>query len=141
MKKSNAQILLLILFLGVSIVVNAQDVLTEKEMQIHLDRANQILKVLVPDENLSINGFGIVEAENFSVLLDFSISRQLGVSVLTVNEEDQAIELCCISGMEEDQDGNLTEYFMSSSYSIEPHQFSIAKELKNLLDIISRMEE
>ncbi len=114
--------------IGFRPMANAQDF----ETMLHINKANAIVKALLPNEDITIYqhdmqvgefsmGFGDTPPESFPI---------------TVDEDSHQIIFCCLQNLEFEQDGALeTERvtYLGLPFDLDPSQLSLAKELEQLV--------
>lgn len=116
--------LLLIIFSFVTTTANAQS---------NVERANQIVKTLLPDEKITVHNYGITVEE---VVLYFE-KETPELPIITVSEENELyIHLCCVTIENEETVENEITQLSAYSYPLESAQLPLAKELKTLIESI-----
>ena len=125
-------ILFLFVRLYFSINTFAQNMLTQNDC----DHATQILNELLPNENYFVTETGVRD-KDFGMVVEFSVNKQLDRSVIIIAKDYSKFEMCCLLGMEEDENGTMNDYYYStSSFSFLPNQLDRLNELKAILDKI-----
>lgn len=101
-----------------------------------LARANQLLKILLPEREYIVLPFGVREKETDALIMDFRISKEIGRLIVTINEEDLSFDICCTSVTSYNAEEGVVENhdFVSSVFMFNPEQLALVKELKSLIE-------
>ncbi|KAB5488166.1 formylglycine-generating enzyme family protein [Flagellimonas hadalis] len=102
------------------------------ETTLHINRANTIVKVLLPNEDITIYEHDM-QVEEF--YMGYGDTPPEGFPI-TVDEDTHQIVLCCLQNFEYEQEGALeTERitYIGLPFGFDPSQLSLAKELEQLV--------
>ena len=113
--------------IGFRPVANAQDF----ETTLHINRANTIVKILLPNEDITIYEHDM-QVEEFSMGYGDTPPESFPISV---DEDNHQIIFCCMQNFEFEQDGALEierVIHIGLPFDFDPSQLSLAKELEQL---------
>ncbi|WP_199913367.1 formylglycine-generating enzyme family protein [Flagellimonas amoyensis] len=114
--------------IGFRPVADAQDF----ETTLHINRANTIVKTLLPNEDITIYQYDLQIGE-FSMGFGDTPPESFPISV---DQDTHQIIFCCMQNLEFEQEGALeTERitYLGFPYNFDPSQLSLAKELEQLI--------
>jgi len=113
--------------IGFRPVANAQDF----ETTLHINRANTIVKVLLPNKDITIYKHDM-QVEEFNMGYGDTPPESFPISV---DEDNHQIIFCCMQNFEFEQDGALEierVIHIGLPFDFDPSQLSLAKELEQL---------